>query len=92
MHEVGHGLPVTGQDGVDEEIGGAEHRFVEVQPVGQVKGVEGFFVGVDDAAGTRVGASDGDLTTVSGRVRLLGEERKDIILFSRGDADQPSWW
>lgn len=86
--QVCHGLPVAGQDGVDKEVGGPQDGRVEFQAFGQVEGVEGLFVGLDDAARAGLGTADGDLRAVGGGVRLLGEEGEDFVLATGGDADQ----
>lgn len=83
-------MPVAGQDGVDEQVDGVQHGPVEARPLGEVEGAEGFLVGVDDSSGAGVGATDGDLAAVGGRVRLLGEEGQYVGLVPGGHADQPA--
>jgi hypothetical protein len=88
--QIGHGLPVPGEHGVDEEVGGAQHGAVELQAVGQVEGVQGLLVRLDDPAGPRLGAADGDASAVGGRVRLFGEEVEYVVLVAGRDAHQTS--
>lgn len=54
-HKVGHGLAVAGEDGLDEQVGGAQHGVVEVESLGHLQGAEGLLVGLDDSAGARCG-------------------------------------
>jgi hypothetical protein len=75
--EVGHGLAVSGKDRVDEQVGRAQHRIVQFQALGQLKHAQRLLVGVDDPAGTGLGAANGDPAAVGGGVRLLGEVGND---------------
>ncbi|MDQ0745903.1 hypothetical protein QF034_000134 [Streptomyces africanus] len=79
-YEVGHGLPVAGEDRVEQQVGRAHHRLLQLQAVRQVEGVEGLLVGVDDPAGAGMDAAEGDPATVGGHVCLLGEEREHVVL------------
>jgi hypothetical protein len=62
--QIGHGLPVAGQHRIDQEIGGAQYGGIEFESVREVEGVEGFLVGVDDAAGAARLHDDGRITAL----------------------------
>lgn len=88
--EVRHGLPVAREDRIDEEVGGVQHGLVQAEPLGQFEGVQCLLVGLDDTAGTGLGAADGDPAAVGGGVRLLGEVGENLVLVARRDAQQPA--
>lgn len=51
MDQVGHGLAVMGQNGIDKEVGDAQHRIIEAESPGQLQRVECFLIGLDDSTG-----------------------------------------
>ncbi|MEH0547927.1 hypothetical protein QA802_34130 [Streptomyces sp. B21-105] len=53
------------------QVGGAQDGVVEIEALGEFRGVESFLVGLDDASGTGLGAADGDPAFAGGGVRLL---------------------
>ncbi|GAA3068306.1 hypothetical protein GCM10020000_60870 [Streptomyces olivoverticillatus] len=54
-HQVGHCLPVAGEDREDQQVGGAQDRRVQGHLRAEFEGAQGFLVGVDDAARAGVG-------------------------------------
>ncbi|OAH09345.1 hypothetical protein STSP_73400 [Streptomyces jeddahensis] len=88
--QVGHGLPITGEDGIHQEVGGAQDGCVKLQAFSQIEGVEGLLVGLHDTARTGLRAADGDLAALGGGVGLFGEEGQDLFLVAGGDADKAS--
>lgn len=83
--EVGPGLAVAGENGVDQQVGGAQHRVAEVEALGRLEGIEGCLLGLDDAAGAGLGP-----TVVSGGACLLGEVGEYLGLAAGGDAQHPA--
>ncbi|ANB04170.1 hypothetical protein SAM40697_0207 [Streptomyces ambofaciens] len=88
MDQVGHGLAVTGQNGIDEEVGDAQHRIIEAESPGQIQRVECFLIGLDDSTGVGMRTADRHPAAVGGGVRLLGEVGQHFLLSARSNAQE----